>query len=98
MKIEKSNRLIILLIIDYDDPYDQQQEWFSERGGFVTDATLARAVGFYNIYHQTWALIEQEKMIIHFENATFTYHNKFKEHMKVEGAVSEDIFNYLFDV
>ena len=35
---------------------------------------------------------------MHCENTTFVYDNEFKEHMKVEGAVLEDIFNYLFDV
>jgi len=31
-------------------------------------------------------------------NATLAYDNEFKEYMKVEGAVLEDIFDYLFDV
>ena len=35
---------------------------------------------------------------MHCENITFTYDNEFKEYMKVEGAVSEDIFYYLFYV
>jgi len=35
---------------------------------------------------------------MHCGNTTFAYENEFKEHMKVEGAVSEDIFDYLFDV
>ena len=35
---------------------------------------------------------------MHCENATITYDNEFNEYMKVEGAVSEDIFDYLFDV
>ena len=35
---------------------------------------------------------------MHCKNTTFAYGNEFKEYMKVEGAVSEDIFNYLFDV
>jgi len=35
---------------------------------------------------------------MHCENTTFTYDNEFKEFMKVEGAISEDIFYYLFDV
>ena len=35
---------------------------------------------------------------MHCENTTFTYDSEFKEYMKVEGAVSEDIFDYLFDV
>ena len=35
---------------------------------------------------------------MYFENTTFANDNEFKEHMKVEGAVSEDVFDYLFDV
>jgi len=35
---------------------------------------------------------------LHCENTTFVYNNEFKDYMKVEGAVSEDIFDYLFDV
>ena len=35
---------------------------------------------------------------MHSENTTFAYDNDFKEYMKVEGAVSEDIFDYLFNV
>ena len=35
---------------------------------------------------------------MHCGNTTFTYDNEFKEHMKAEGAVSEDIFYNLFEV
>jgi len=35
---------------------------------------------------------------MHCENTTFAYDNEFKEYMKVKGVVSEDIFDYLFDV
>ena len=35
---------------------------------------------------------------MHCEGPTFTYDNEFKEHMKVEGAVSEDIFDYFLVV
>ena len=35
---------------------------------------------------------------MHYRNTTFTYGNEFKEHMKVEEAVSGDTFDYLFDV
>ena len=35
---------------------------------------------------------------MHYENSTFPYDNEFKDYMKVEGAVSEDILDYLFDV
>ena len=34
---------------------------------------------------------------MHYGNTTFAYDNKSKDYMKVEGAVSEDIFD-LFDV
>ena len=35
---------------------------------------------------------------MHCRNTTFAYDNEFKDYMRVEGAVLEDIFNYLFDV
>jgi len=35
---------------------------------------------------------------MHCGNTTFAYDSKFKEYMKVEGVVSEDIFDYFFDV
>jgi len=35
---------------------------------------------------------------MHCENTTFSYDNEFKEYMKVEKVISEDIFDYLFDV
>jgi len=35
---------------------------------------------------------------MHCENTTFADHNKFKEYMKVEEAISEGIFDYFFDV
>ena len=35
---------------------------------------------------------------MHSRNTTFTYDDEFKYYMKVEGAVLEDIFDYLFDV
>ena len=37
-------------------------------------------------------------MLIHCGNTTFAYDNEFKDYMKVEEAVSEDIFDYLFDM
>ena len=37
-------------------------------------------------------------MIMHCGNTTSAYDNEFKEHMKVEEAVLEDILDYLFDV
>ena len=35
---------------------------------------------------------------MHCGNTTFTYDNEFKDCMKMEGAMSEDIFDYLFDM
>ena len=64
----------------------------------VTDPALSMAIGLFNIYHQCWALIKQGKTLMHYENTTFTYNNEFKDYMKVEGVVSEDIFDYLFDI
>ena len=34
---------------------------------------------------------------MHYEHTTYAYHNEFNEYMKVEGATSEDVFDYLFD-
>jgi len=31
-------------------------------------------------------------------NTTFAYNNEFKDYIKMRGAMSEDIFDYLFDV
>jgi len=45
-----------------------------------------------------WALIEQGKTLMHCGNTTFAYNNEFKDYMKVDRVVSEDIFDYLFDV
>jgi len=89
----------LVQIVDYNDLNDQWQEWI--RGHpvhVVTDPVLSRAIEFFNIYHQCWALIKQGKILIYCGNTTFTYNNEFKEYMKVEGVVSEDIFDYLFDV
>jgi len=35
---------------------------------------------------------------MHCGNTTFVYHSEFSKYMKVEGATSEDVFDYLFDV
>ena len=35
---------------------------------------------------------------MHCGKTTFAYDNEFKDHMKVEVVVSEDIFDYLFEV
>jgi len=40
-----------------EDLEDQQQEWFPEGQGVVTDPVLARTIGFFNIYHQMWESI-----------------------------------------
>jgi len=88
----------LIQIVDYDDLYDQRREWVPEQWKLITDPALARAIGFFNIYHQCWASIEQEKTLMHCGNTTFAYDNEFKEYTKVEGVFSEDIFDYLFDV
>jgi len=61
-------------------------------------ALLPRAIGFYNTYHLIWALIEQWKTPMHCRNTTFIYHNEFSKYMNVEGVISEDVFDYFFDV
>ena len=35
---------------------------------------------------------------MHCRSTTFAYHNEFNEYMKVQGATSVDVFDYLFDV
>jgi len=35
---------------------------------------------------------------MHFGNTAFAYEKEFKEYMKVEAVVSEDVVDYLFDV
>jgi len=45
----------LIQIMDFDDRNDQRQERRSlERRELATDPTLARAIGFYSIYHQRW--------------------------------------------
>ena len=44
------------------------------------------------------ALIEKGETLIHCGNITFAYSNEFNDYMKVDGAESEDIFDYLFDI
>jgi len=34
---------------------------------------------------------------MHCGKTTFTYHNEFSEHMKVEGEASKDVFDYFID-
>jgi len=50
----------------------------------VSDLALTRAISFYNIYPQIWALIELERPKIHCGNITFVYHDDFSKYMKVE--------------
>ena len=85
-------------IVDYDDLNDQQQEWIPEHRELITDSALVRAIGFFNIYHQCWTLIEQGTTLMHCGNTAFAYDNKFKDYMKMDKVVSEDIFDCLFDV
>jgi len=95
MKMKKLNSPLSYLINWLDD---QRQEWFPERQGVVTDPALARAIGFFNIYHVMWESIERGKILVHCGNTTFIYHNDFSKYMKVDGAMSEDVFDYLFDL
>jgi len=64
----------------------------------VSSPALARAIGFFNIYHQMWESIEREKILIYCGNTTFIYHDEFSKYMKLDGATSEDVFDYLFDL
>jgi len=45
-----------------------------------------------------WELIKQGKILMHCGNTTFIYHDEFSKYMKVNGATSEDVFDYLFDL
>jgi len=85
-------------LVDLEDLDDLRQEWFSERQGVVIDPTLARAIGFFNIYHQMWESIEREKILINCGNTTFIYHDGFSKYMKVDGTTWKDVFDYLFDL
>ena len=43
----------LIEIVGYDDLNDQQREWVSELlVRLVTNPTLSRAIGIFNIYHQ----------------------------------------------
>jgi len=96
-KVEPAYYLIQLT--DLEDLDDQRQEWFSKRQGVVIDPTLAKAIGFLNIYHQKmWQSIERGKILTHCASTTFIYHKKFGKYMNVEGATLEDVFDYLFDL
>ena len=63
----------------------------------VSGPPLARVIDFFNIYHETWPLIEQGRMLMHYENTTFIYHTEFSKYVKVEEAHSNHAFDYLFD-
>ena len=41
----------LIRLTDLENLDDQRQEWFPERKEVATDPTLARATGFFNIYH-----------------------------------------------
>jgi len=64
----------LIQITDLEDHDDQRQEWFLKRQKVVIDYILARAIGFFNIYHQMWESIEWGKILMHCENTTFIYH------------------------
>jgi len=40
-------------------------------------------------------LIEKGKALMHCGNTTFAYSNEFKDYIKVDGAESKNIFDYL---
>jgi len=78
-KVKPTHYLIRLT--DLEDLDDQRQEWFPERQGVVTDPTLTRAIGFFNIYYQMWESIERGKILMHCGNTTFIYHEEFSKYM-----------------
>jgi len=42
----------LVQIVDCDNPNDQRQNWiYGDPVHIVTDPALARAIGFFNIYH-----------------------------------------------
>jgi len=89
----------LVQIVDCDDLNDERQSWVHGNPiHLVTDPALSKALGFFNIYHQCWALIKQGKTLMHCGNTTFSYDNEFNDYMRVEGVVPENIFDYLFDV
>jgi len=42
-----------------------------------------------------WESIERGNILMYCGKTTFIYHEEFSKYMKVEGATSEDIFDYL---
>jgi len=55
-KAKPAHYLVRLANLEYVD--DERQEWLPERQGVVTDPALARAIGFFNIFHQMWESIK----------------------------------------
>jgi len=45
-----------------------------------------------------WAMIKRETILMHWAKTTFIYHSDFNKCMKVQGAMLEDAFYYLFDI
>jgi len=39
-----------------------------------------------------------KKILMRYRTTTFIYHAEFSKYMKVDGATSEDVFDYLFDL
>ena len=64
----------------------------------VINPASSWAIGLFNIYHHCWALNERGKTLMRCGNTILVYDNEFKDYIKVEGAVSEDIFDYLFHI
>ena len=60
------------------------------------DPALVRTIEFFNIYHVMWESIEQGKILMHCGNTTFIYHDDFS--IYVDRVMSEDVFDYLFDL
>jgi len=45
----------LIQIVNCDDVNDQRQSWvLGNSVHLVTNPTLSRAIGFFNIYHQCW--------------------------------------------
>jgi len=45
-----------------------------------------------------WELIAMGRPLMYCGNTTFIYHDNLSKYIKVEGATSEGVFDYLFDV
>ena len=75
----------LVQLVDLVNPRYRQQEWFPEWHELLTDPALSRAIDFFNIYHEMWALIEQRCNDNALQNTTFTYHNEFSKYIKIQG-------------